>query len=185
MASKEVLSILEELHKELEKLEPAIKHIEAAQQVTSEVKKIPKIHLELLEKIKTEDNNHKIELEKTFRDETKTLSNENKRLQDVTSKIQESVINEQNELQTLLTAISSYYKRIDSIDFPLRFDGVDNEIISVKKRVEEIQVKLDAIEKNILNRIKKLDNDLFFDSKRTQKMVIIFGIIGILIETVI
>ena len=34
MASKEVLNALETLHRELEKLEPAIKHVETAQQIT-------------------------------------------------------------------------------------------------------------------------------------------------------
>ena len=55
MASNEVLKALEALRKELDKLEPAIKHVETAQQVTETVKNIPQKHIDLINEVKESD----------------------------------------------------------------------------------------------------------------------------------
>ena len=69
MASQEVLTALETLHREIEKLEPAIKHVETAQQVTQTVKAIPQKHVELLQEVKSNDAKHKDELKNLFEKE--------------------------------------------------------------------------------------------------------------------
>src|SRR5690606_27359284 len=66
MASQEVLTALESLHREIEKLEPAIKHVETAQQVTQTVKAIPQKHVELMQEVKSNDAKHKDELRNRF-----------------------------------------------------------------------------------------------------------------------
>ena len=48
MASELVLKALDNLHRELERLEPAIKHVETAAEVTKIVKEIPQKHINLL-----------------------------------------------------------------------------------------------------------------------------------------
>ena len=62
MKSPEVLQALETLHREIEKLEPAIRHVEMAEQVTQSVKQIPQKHLEFLKEVKSNDEKHKEEL---------------------------------------------------------------------------------------------------------------------------
>lgn len=54
MASQEVTKALEELHLQLNRLEPAIRHVEAAEQVTQMVKTIPEKHIALMEEVKAE-----------------------------------------------------------------------------------------------------------------------------------
>ncbi len=66
MLSQEVLTALESLHREIERLEPAIKHVETAQQVTQTVKAIPQKHLEFLQEVKGNDAKHKDELKNLF-----------------------------------------------------------------------------------------------------------------------
>ena len=78
MASPEVLTALETLHREIEKLEPAIKHVEMALLVTQTVKEIPHKHVELMEEVKDNDTKHKNELKNLFTKELSSISEENK-----------------------------------------------------------------------------------------------------------
>ena len=88
MASQEVITALESLHREIEKLEPAIKHVETAQQVTQTVKAIPQKHVELLTEVKNNDAKHKEELKNLFAKELSGFTAENKKLQKTTTEIQ-------------------------------------------------------------------------------------------------
>jgi t-SNARE complex subunit (syntaxin) len=101
MASQQVITALETLHRELEKLEPAIKHIETAQLVTETVKQIPGKHVELMEEIRKRDSRHKDELVKSFNTEAKLLTQENKTVVKATKDLQALVKLEIEELGVL------------------------------------------------------------------------------------
>lgn len=87
MPSQEVLTALESLHREIEKLEPAIRHVETAQQVTQTVKAIPQKHVELLQEVKTSDAKHKEELKTLFAKELSGFTAKNRKLQKITAEI--------------------------------------------------------------------------------------------------
>ena len=61
MASEKVLQSLETLHRELEKLGPAIEHVETAKKIAESVKDIPQKHFELIKSVKETDENFKKE----------------------------------------------------------------------------------------------------------------------------
>jgi hypothetical protein len=88
MASQEVLTALESLHREIEKLEPAIKHVETAQQVTELVKTIPRRISQLLNQTEALESRHKSELKNLFQKELFAIVVENKELQKNTIDIQ-------------------------------------------------------------------------------------------------
>jgi chromosome segregation ATPase len=156
MASQEVLSALESLHREIEKLEPAIKHVETAQQVTQTVKAIPQKHVELLQEVKSNDIKHKDELKNLFVKELSGFTEENKKLQKNTNVIQQQVQLEQEALSKLRDTVQNFYDQVDKINFPKRLKDIDSGVSSNLNAIHSVQGRFDLIESNLSEKLKDL-----------------------------
>jgi chromosome segregation ATPase len=146
MASQEVLSALETLHKELEKLEPAIRHVEAAQEVTAIVRGIPQKHLELIDNLRTSDIEHKSDLKHIFVQELAEIANENRSLQQTTASIQEQVKLEQEALSQLKQTVQLFHDRVEKINFPERLDNIYMKLGGILTTIESSQRALQESE---------------------------------------
>jgi hypothetical protein len=131
MASPEVISALETLHREIEKLEPAIKHVETAQQITKVVKSIPQKHVDLLNELKSEDIKLKDDLKTLFTTEISIITDENKNLQKTTSEIQNQVKLEMEALSYLKDTVEAFHERVQKINFPERMDKLDANVAGI------------------------------------------------------
>ncbi|OMP76286.1 hypothetical protein [[Flexibacter] sp. ATCC 35208] len=158
MASQEVLTALETLHREIEKLEPAIKHVETAQQVTQTVKAIPQKHVELLQEVKSNDAKHKEELKTLFAKELSGFTDENKKLQKTTTEIQQQVKLEQEALAKLKETVQSFQERVEKINFPERLDKLDANVAGIMAAIQSVQSRLDGIERNIADRLRDMQD---------------------------
>jgi len=154
MASQQVISALESLHHELEKLEPAIKHVETARQVTEIVKVIPQKHVELLKEVKANDANHKDELKNLFTKELAAITEENKKLTKTTSEILQNSKTEQDALSKLRHEVKRFHERVANINFPERLDKLDANIAGIMAAIQSVQGRLDNLEHNITDRLK-------------------------------
>jgi chromosome segregation ATPase len=158
MASQEVLTALETLHREIEKLEPAIKHVETAQQVTQTVKAIPQKHVELLTEVKNNDAKHKDELKNLFAKELSGFTDENKKLQKTTTEIQQQVKLEQEALAKLKETVQSFHERVEKINFPERLDKLDANVAGIMAAIQSVQSRLDGLERNISDRLRDMQD---------------------------
>ena len=158
MASQEVLTALESLHREIEKLEPAIKHVETAQQVTQTVKAIPQKHVELLQELKSNDAKHKDELKNLFAKELSGFTEENKKLQKTTTEIQLQVKLEQEALGKLKETVQSFHERVEKINFPERLDKLDANVAGIMAAIQSVQSRLDGLERNISDRLRDMQD---------------------------
>ena len=158
MASQEVITALETLHREIEKLEPAIKHVETAQQVTQTVKAIPQKHVELLQEVKSNDAKHKDELKNLFAKELSGFTEENKELQKTTTEIQQQVKLEQEALAKLKETVQSFHERVVKINFPERLDKLDANVADIMAAIQSVQSRLDGLERNIFDRLRDLQD---------------------------
>jgi chromosome segregation ATPase len=158
MASQEVLKALETLHREIEKLEPAIKHVETAQQVTQIVKAIPQKHVELLQEVKSNDAKHKDELKNLFAKELSGFTEENKKLQKTTTEIQQQVKLEQEALAKLKETVQSFHERVEKINFPERLDKLDANVAGIMAAIQSVQSRLDGLERNIADRLRDMQD---------------------------
>ena len=158
MASQEVITALESLHREIEKLEPAIKHVETAQQVTQTVKAIPQKHVELLTEVKNNDAKHKEELKNLFAKELSGFTEENKKLQKTTTEIQQQVKLEQEALGKLKETVQSFYERVEKINFPERLDKLDANVAGIMAAIQSVQSRLDGLERNISDRLRDMQD---------------------------
>jgi hypothetical protein len=158
MASQEVLTALEALHREIEKLEPAIKHVETALAVTKVVKDIPQKHIELLKQIKESDQNQKKELTEVFSKELRLLTEEFRKIGKDTEEIQKQVKYEQKYLAELREKTVKLYAEIEKINFPERIDRLDANVAGIMSAVQAIQGRLDMVERNITDRIRDMQD---------------------------
>ena len=158
MASQEVLTALESLHREIEKLEPAIKHVETAQQVTQTVKAIPQKHVELMQEVKSNDAKHKDELRNLFAKELSGFTEENKKLQKTTTEIQQQVKLEQEALARLKETVQSFHERVEKINFPERLDKLDANVAGIMAAIQSVQSRLDGLERNIPDRLRDMQD---------------------------
>jgi chromosome segregation ATPase len=158
MASQEVLSALETLHREIEKLEPALKHVETAQLVTQTVKAIPQKHVELLKEVKSNDAKHKEELKTLFAKELLGFTEENKKLQKATIEIQQEVKREQDALAKLKETVQSFHERVEKINFPERLDKLDANVAGIMAAIQSVQSRLDGLERNIADRLRDMQD---------------------------
>ena len=158
MPSNEVLTALETLHHEIEKLEPAIKHVETAQQVTQTVKAIPQKHLELLQEVKNSDAKHKDELKTIFANELSAITEENKKLQENTTAIQHQVRLEQEALAKLKEIVHSFHERVEKINFPERLDKLDANVAGIMAAIQSVQSRLDGLERNLVDRLRDMQD---------------------------
>lgn len=156
MASKDVILALETLHREIEKLEPAIKHVEMAQTIIGKFKEVPQKHVELLQEIKNDDKGHKEELKSLFVRELALFTDENKILQATTAEIQRRVVDEQQELSKLRETLQSFHDRIEKINFPERLDKLDANVAGIMAAIQSVQSRLDSLERNVTDRLKDL-----------------------------
>jgi hypothetical protein len=154
MASNEVLKALEALRKELDKLEPAIKHVETAQQVTETVKNIPQKHIDLINEVKESDSKHKGELKELFTKELEMITVENKKITDSNVEIQKLIKTDLEIIGKLKETVSLFLDRVDKVNFPERLDKMDATISGIMAAVQSIQGRLDIVERNITDRLK-------------------------------
>ena len=147
MASQQVLIALEELHQELNKLEPAIKHIETAQLVTKMVKDIPKKLLEISNDLKV-----------LFSEELKVITVENKKISKTTSDIQEVVKVEIEEINKSRKVIAAFHEKVLQINFPERLDKLDANVSGLMAAIHSTQSRLDNIERNLSDKMRDLSD---------------------------
>lgn len=160
MPSTEVLQALEELHKELNKLEPAIKHVETAVEITNVVKSIPEKHNELIEKIKNEYGVLIKKIEDTNNDiyQKILISNEN-----VNNEIHIALNTVKDCIESLYSMkemVREYYEHIKMINFPERLDKLDATVSSINIGIQNLQTLIMNYEKNTTDSFAELKKNI-------------------------
>jgi methyl-accepting chemotaxis protein len=152
MINAEITSSLDLLHKELERLSPAVDIIDRTNSFSEEIKKIPKLHIKLVEQLK--------ELEKEYKSSLKDeLSSSSK---EIKSNIDELIANIDNYSKTLSSnlekELSKNSKEIKS--------NLDKVIVNIdnysKSQITNIEKELltfsQEIRSNIDNVISKVED---------------------------
>jgi len=154
MASEKVLQSLETLHRELEKLSPAIKHVETAQKIAETVKDIPHKHLELIKSVKQTDEDFKKDLKEQLKNEASKISVEVNKILLSFKDTQGLLKGEIIDLEKLKKTIKDFHVQIVRINFPERLDKIDANISGIMAAVQAVQSRLDSLERNITDRLK-------------------------------
>lgn len=154
MASEKVLQSLETLHRELDKLSPAIEHVQTAQKISETVKDIPNKHLELIKSIKQTDEDYKKELKEQLKSDASKITVEVNQIIQKFKDTQDLLKGEIIDLEKLKKTIKDFHVDIVRINFPDRLDKMDTNVASNMAAIQAIQGRLDLVESNITDHLK-------------------------------
>lgn len=154
MASEKVLQSLEALHRELDKLSPAIEHVHTAQKISETVKDIPNKHLELIKSVKKTDEDFKNDLTEQLKKEASKITVEVNHIIQSFKDTQGLLKGEIIDLEKLKKTIKDFHVEIVRINFPERLDKMDANVAGIMAAVQAIQGRLDIVERNITDRLK-------------------------------
>ncbi len=154
MASEKVLQSLETLHRELDKLSPAIEHVQTAQKISETVKDIPNKHLELIKSIKQTDEDYKKELKEQLKSDASKITVEVNQITQKFKDTQDLLKGEIIDLEKLKKTIKDFHVDIVRINFPDRLDKMDANVAGIMAAVQAIQGRLDLVERNISDQLK-------------------------------
>ena len=155
MASEKVIQSLEALHRELDKLSPAIEHVQAAQKISETVKDIPNKHLELIKSVKQTDEDFKKDLKEQLKAESSKITVEVNQIIQSFKDTQALLKGEIIDLEKLKKTIKDFHVEIVKINFPDRLDKIDANVAGIIAAVKSVQGHLDILERNISDRIKE------------------------------
>jgi hypothetical protein len=156
MASEKVLQSLETLHRELEKLGPAIEHVETAKKIAETVKDIPQKHFELIKSVKETDENFKKELKEQLKSEASKITVEVNQIIHSLKDAQGLLKSEIIDLEKLKKTIKDFHVEIVRINFPERLDKMDANVAGIMAAVQAIQGRLDLLERNLADKLKDI-----------------------------
>lgn len=154
MASEKVLQSLETLHRELDKLSPAIEHVQTAQKISETVKDIPNKHLELIKSVKQTDEDYKKELKEQLKNDASKITVEVNQIIQKFKDTQDLLKGEIVDLDKLKKTIKDFHVDIVRINFPDRLDKMDANVAGIMAAVQAIQGRLDLVERNISDQLK-------------------------------
>jgi chromosome segregation ATPase len=204
MIKEEVENSLRKLHKELDRLAPAIEHIELLKETIETVKNIPAEHARLIEIIKDSDTEFKDELVKHVKEDIDALIDSNKKLNEILKETSSSNSDLILELKKYSEKIDNYLTLISSIDFPARLSSIEADINSTSSAlnnlqgsISNLQVEQNRLSDKIILKLEKqtesyeqMNKDLVQKIESAQKQIVLISvaaavIVGVLIIMVL
>jgi hypothetical protein len=159
---------LEKLKTELDKLEPAVRHLQQADKNATElveafgnIHEELKKHLQNIEKAISETNqNHLKQIKIEFDNSIKKLNEVYIRVKDSNDAFVSSILELLSDYNKLQTATSSLVYKIEKIDFPIRLDKLDATVSSINQGLQNTQTRLGDVERNVKDEIQAKSKDL-------------------------
>lgn len=207
--NKDIHTHLEKLKNELDKLSPAIAHLQLADENTtalvSAVKKINgeyAVHLKRIEEtIKALNDQHHKSIEKEISDSVAKLNKSSDSIDESYRNFEKLITSLANEYRSIADATNRLIEKIDKIDFPTRLDKVDATVSSINQGLQNVQQRMGDLERNIKddiqakaitldNRIERIDQSmtaqfsLLTKENRTLKFILI-GSVALLLGSLI
>jgi uncharacterized phage infection (PIP) family protein YhgE len=166
--SQDIHKHLEKLKTELEKLEPAVKHLQKADEnatallitLTNIHKEFTK-HLQNIEKALLDANEkHQKQLTTEIWESTKKMSDATEQLSKSNSSFEKQIRVLLSEYFGLRESTLRLIKKIESIDFPARFDKLDVTVSSINQGLLNTQQRLGELERNIKDDLQAKTKDV-------------------------
>lgn len=166
MPSEIVLGALEELHQQIERMQPAIRQVEIAEELINEVKKLPEEHLSLIGRIKEQELRFKDKISNELKGYAHELGQQVDVVVQTANGTMSNLAMHDEQLQGLRENIKVYYNKMLGMQLDLRLDAIqrtceskleklDASTGAIQMGIQNIQGRLDIIETNISNRLKE------------------------------
>lgn len=155
--NQDIHSHLEKLKVELNKLEPAVKHLQKADEnatalisAVSTIHKEYSKHLQAIEKLLVDSNkDHHKQISKDIQDSTAKLNDLGEKITKSFKSVEKEVKDLLDEYKFLSSETEKLVNKIDKVDFPTRLDKLDSTVSSINQGLQNTQQRLGDIERNI------------------------------------
>jgi len=174
--SQDIHTHLEKLKTELNKLEPAVKHLQKADEnATALISSLSNIHkefskhLQSIEKSLSDANEkHQKQLTKEIQESTKKINDSTELLSKSNSAFEKQIKNLLSEYSGLGDATAALIRKIESVDFPKRFDKLDAIVSSINQGLQNTQTRIGDLERNIKDDLQAKTKDVILKVESTE-----------------
>lgn len=174
--SQDIHTHLEKLKTELNKLEPAVKHLQKADEnATALISSLSNIHkefskhLQSIEKSLSDANEkHQKQLTKEIQESTKKINDATELLSKSNSTFEKQIKNLLSEYSGLGDATAALIKKIESVDFPKRFDKLDATVSSINQGLQNTQTRIGDLERNFKDDLQAKTKDVILKVESTE-----------------
>ncbi|MCB0537199.1 MAG: hypothetical protein KDE33_06685 [Bacteroidetes bacterium] len=174
--SQDIHTHLEKLKTELNKLEPAVKHLQKADEnATALISSLSNIHkefskhLQSIEKSLSDANEkHQKQLTKEIQESTKKINDATELLSKSNSTFEKQIKNLLSEYSGLGDATAALIKKIESVDFPKRFDKLDTTVSSINQGLQNTQTRIGDLERNFKDDLQAKTKDVILKVESTE-----------------
>ena len=174
--SQDIHTHLEKLKTELNKLEPAVKHLQKADEnATALISSLSNIHkefskhLQSIEKSLSDTNaKHQKQLTKEIQESTKKINDATELLSKSNSTFEKQIKNLLSEYSELGNTTATLIKKIESVDFPKRFDKLDATVSSINQGLQNTQTRIGDLERNIKDDLQAKTKDVILKVESTE-----------------
>jgi uncharacterized transporter YbjL len=166
--SQDIHTHLEKLKTELNKLEPAVKHLQQADENASAlISAVSTIHkeysknLQAIEKLLVDSNkDHHKQISKDILDSTIKLNDLGEQITKSFKSVEKEVKDLLDEYTFLSSETEKLVAKIDKVDFPTRLDKLDSTVSSINQGLQNTQTRIGDIERNIKDDIQAKAKDV-------------------------
>lgn len=155
--SQDIHTHLEKLKTELNKLEPAVKHLQQADEnATTLISAVSNIHKEYskhlleIEKLLVDSNkDHHKQISKDVQDSTNKLNILGENITKSFKNVEKDIKDLLDEYKFLSSETEKLVNKIDKVDFPTRLDKLDASVSSINQGLQNTQTRIGDLERNI------------------------------------
>lgn len=150
MPTEKVLKGLEELHQQLNRMQPAIYHVEMAQELTKQVKRIPEHHLEFMEKMKGQDLKYKTTLSNELKTYATLLSEEVEKLLKTADSNLKSIKEKQQQVENLKNTVENLVSHLVSMQVAEKLNDIQiTQNKGLKALTDTVELSQELLEAHI------------------------------------
>lgn len=175
--NQDIHTHLEKLKTELTKLEPAVKHLQKADEnATALVASLTNIHKDFakhllnIEKSLAEANEkHQKLLTKEIQDSTKKINEATELHSKSNSSFEKQIKGFLSAYESLASSTVKLIEKIDKVDFPVRLDKLDATVSSVNQGLQNTQTRIGDLERNVKDDVQARTQALDLKIENTDK----------------
>jgi len=175
--NQDIHTHLEKLKTELTKLEPAVKHLQKADEnATALVASLTNIHKDFakhllnIEKSLAEANEkHQKLLTKEIQDSTKKINEATELHSKSNSSFDKQIKGFLSAYESLASSTVKLIEKIDKVDFPVRLDKLDATVSSVNQGLQNTQTRIGDLERNVKDDVQARTQALDLKIENTDK----------------
>jgi ABC-type transporter Mla subunit MlaD len=155
--NQDIHTHLEKLKGELEKLSPAIQHLQKADENTSAVVTAAKnlhkeyaAHLQKIEELMVATNrDHQKEISKTIGESVKKMDDATNSFGKIQGEFETTVKLFIDKYKRLADSATHLVKTIEGVDFPNRLEKIDTTVSSINQGLQNVQQRVGDTERNL------------------------------------